>query len=544
MSRKVIFIVIIFLVVVLGGLFLLQQKRQSAFAPSADTSWPPQWYGAQNSACQWHHRALARNPQTWLPGQGRGYGEDSNVSYFHWGYPVGLPEGTKILIEGDFPHSRFMDFQVSPPWDPNNSAWRGGRGAPLIPLLDEDIEPAPGHVNPFRQGADRDAKNRHYYVEFELRSGKAVTLNPQAAVPPYRAPGNKRIGGHPSGKNGELGPYIELRIYAPDNYDPYGGVDLPIVTIQRPGEEPRLSPPVRDIYFRDNLNPKEWVIPYVPEDNPCLENGWTVKDREQDRLRANFVKRELIKAPLAGTLDSRAVSRRFSTGELLQLKAFGIDHFSCTLFYLVQGKTEEARGVCPQKDLKEFNRGPHQPPPGNDEHTNGWNMYNSFLFSFASLKPGEVLVFQGRAPDTPYTINGEPIMKASSQLRYWSLCLMVGAPAVTTVDCVMDENVIRDRSGKYTIVLSTEKDRPVNATKECGITWLPWRAGGEAITWRFMSTNKDTWQHALQRVSWKQGDYAQPTFNQDAVKNIMDEYYPKGGYQTKAIIEALGCPAS
>lgn len=38
-----------------------------------------------------------------------------------------------------------------------------------------------------------------------------------------------------------------------------------------------------------------------------------------------------------------------------------------------------------------------------------------------------------------------------------------------------------DRSGFYTIVISREADRPRNATKACGIAWLPIADDGDGM---------------------------------------------------------------
>jgi hypothetical protein len=518
-------------------LLLVSVVPSRAETRTAEGASSPSWIGAENVGCQWHRRAFAHDPQQWQPEQGGGYGEDIHASYFHWGYPASLPEGTKIHIEGDFPHARYMNFQVSPPWHPEHRAWRGGRGAPLVPLIDEDIEPDPGHTNPFRPGADRTAPKRHYHVTFELRSGQAVALNPQAAVPPYRAPGNVRIGGHRSGRDGQYGPYIEFRMYAPDRFEPYGGVALPVVRIELPGQAPTLAPPIGDIYFRDNLDPAYWVTPYTWKQNPCGADGWSAKDREQSGKRRRFVENVLANIAPPYRVDPRAASRRLPNGDLLQLKAFGIAHYACTFSYPLA----QARALCPKRDWDYFRRGPQAPPPGNDEHTNGWDMANSYIFSFASLKPGEVLVFQGRAPRTPKTLQGADTMPVSSQLRYWSLCLTAGSPAVTTLDCVMDEHVVRDASERYTIVISTAMDRPSNARRECGVTWLPWRAGGEAVHWRFKSTHAETWKHAPQRVSWAHGDYASGEFDEKALSGVMGEYLPHGRYVGKSTVEAWGC---
>src|SRR5262249_38962957 len=150
---------------------------------------------------------------------------------------------------------------AAPPYDPNFVDWRTSEGAPEIALLDEDIDPDPGNVNPFVAGADRNAKRRHYHVSFELSEGQPVELNPKAGIPPYRARGNSRMIGVYSSRDpgtgplqlggtpGTHGPQIWMRIYAPDHYEPTGGVALPTIRIQRPGSEPELAPPIQELWY-------------------------------------------------------------------------------------------------------------------------------------------------------------------------------------------------------------------------------------------------------------------------------------------------------
>ena len=97
------------------------------------------------------------------------------------------PIGSKLVFEGEFPHCRFMSIQVSPPFDPRHPL-TGGIGAAEVPLVDVDIEPLPGHVNPFRLGVDRSSPNRSYRAEFEIGLGNASDLNPVLMHPSsYRA---------------------------------------------------------------------------------------------------------------------------------------------------------------------------------------------------------------------------------------------------------------------------------------------------------------------------------------------------------------------
>jgi len=67
------------------------------------------------------------------------------------------PLNSKLLIEGDFPHCRFMDYQIILPLDPLHPQ----EAMCEVPLVDVDIEPDPGHINSFRVAADRNAQRRH-----------------------------------------------------------------------------------------------------------------------------------------------------------------------------------------------------------------------------------------------------------------------------------------------------------------------------------------------------------------------------------------------
>src|SRR6202011_1193234 len=74
----------------------------------------------------------------------------------HTDYPVStdtIPAGGKIVLRGQFPHSRFFSLTAS-------STLGVLRGH----LYDDQIKPDPGSTNPFLPGADRNAKHRSYTV--------------------------------------------------------------------------------------------------------------------------------------------------------------------------------------------------------------------------------------------------------------------------------------------------------------------------------------------------------------------------------------------
>ncbi len=503
--------------------------------------WPPVWRGASRLSCQWARRALAHHPAMF---RSRGYAEDNHVTYLQWGFPSGLPEGTTIFVEGEFPYARHFNFQINPPWDPRYPAWRGGRGAQPIVIVDRDIEPDEGHVNPVRDGAYRYATNRRYHLEFELVAAPAEdwdALNDGAVAPPYRAPGNRRVGGHRSGRYGELGPYIEMRISAPDRYQPYAGVAPPVVWLQLPGEAPRLAPPVAELYRypRGEQDAGHWVeLPYRPEDNPCLDSGWAAKDWELWQKRDEFVQ-SVLEAEPSPAPDPRSHFYRLENGVLRQLKLFGVSRHSCAIQFALEEGLEAAREFCPEAELTLYGRGHDQPPPRNDEHTNGIDMHGVYLLSVASPQPGEVLVFQGKAPATTPTLDGPGNVSWTDQLRYWSVCTL--KEGVVGLNCVMDENVARDALDYHTIVIGDAAERPVNARPECGITFLPLLADDVNILWRMKSTGAFTWEHAPQEVAWADGDLTLESFDEDAVRSVMVEYYPEGRYLPTSEVEALGC---
>ena len=105
------------------------------------------------------------------------------------------PFGTQVIVEGQFPHARFFDLQPTAPFWPEAYRYNGYAGVGEVPLVDADIDPLPGHTNPFRVGADRNATSRGYQVSLVLKQGNPVELEPAFRPPAYRAPGNTRAAG-------------------------------------------------------------------------------------------------------------------------------------------------------------------------------------------------------------------------------------------------------------------------------------------------------------------------------------------------------------
>lgn len=509
---------------------------------SDQIQWPATWLGAKNLRAQWF-KIFCDHPEIWK-WEHHAKGEPPTSTYFLWRGDQPVPEGTKLLLEGDFPHARFFSLQIGAPWSKEQPALGDGSGIPEVPLLDEDIEPDAGSINPFRAGADRNATKRHYHVTFELRDGNAETLNPKAMLPPYRAPGNLRIGGTRTGKSGEYGPYLWVRIYLPDRYEPYCGVEPPVLRIQYPGKEPELAPIVRRI----NLNLGRFLPDFKLEENPAREDGFSVKEMEVNNFLEDYARKgnEAAGPPLANFSESRlrymsnrdgtvAINKSFTTFRYVYSRRPPPEKYGSV------SKEEWLYGQLPKIIKYVFGMGPDMPPPGNDEHNSDHNDFGTYLAGGVMMPPGKCLVISGTLPKTPRTLAGNPVAEPSDELRYFGLLLQSGEPLpITPVVAVHDEQLVLDKDRHYTIVVSTKEDRPKNVTSENGFTWREWPVGSRlSMLIRVVSTNPHTWSFAPQHIPWEVCDLTSRQYDPYHVQKHMQQYAPVGRYLGKGEIEAM-----
>lgn len=133
---------------------------------------------------------------------------DDSAEYFSGTYQA-VP-GTRIRIDGQFPHTRYISFNVY------DLAQR-----PLDALADVEIQPDPGSTNPFPTGANRNSTPRRYsaFIDF-------------GPTPAQRAPNTLYSGTGQNGLPNYAGTFI-YRIYIPDRgRDDFGGVGLPTITLE------------------------------------------------------------------------------------------------------------------------------------------------------------------------------------------------------------------------------------------------------------------------------------------------------------------------
>jgi hypothetical protein len=158
------------------------------------------------------------------------------------------------------------------------------------------------------------------------------------------------------------------------------------------------------------------------------------------------------------------------------------------------------------------------------------NQQNAYLTTDVSSSYGQLVVFHARAPTFPNTVDGVPVYK-NKQLRYWSFCTY-DPEGEALVGCEPDY-LSAIRGGQYTFVVSSDADRPANATAANGVTWLPLGAQPAAqIVMRNMLPAAN-FPYAAESITT-------PT---QPVQPTMGRYYPQAVYCSTATFEAGGWKA-
>jgi hypothetical protein len=441
-----------------------------------------------------------------------------------------LPFGCKAIIEGQFPHARFFSIQVTPPFDPRYYYYGSSFGAPEVPIVDADIDPLPGHVNPFRVGADRTATKRGYRVVLEMTKGYGPEIEPAYRPPHYRARGNRRLGsgivfqgpmGLPEYKIGhkrgmwDVGA-LWLRYYAPDRgKGPLGGVPLPKITYETASGRcfyiaSDLATKTADF---NRMGPVKRTDPAEPE--PASAGDRVVWSRELDILHTGLV----------GVFQA--------TGKIVP--------------------KDRAQGRALIKGLTAH--GPDVPAPGSWGSSASRVPHISYLSGGGSIDRDQVLVLSGRLPRHPRTIQGTARM-TGGQIRYMSITTyavadflgggIIGQPLTS----VMDEEMVVDPAGNYLLCYSRAESRPRNATEASGVTWLNWGPVGTAnfnlrwLTvdgqWKDRRITPDDAAIPYEKASWFEDRFDPSLVGINGASRIMGPFLPTFHYLSRAAFEALG----
>ncbi len=349
------------------------------------------------------------------------------------------------------------------------------RGRPIESLADYLMQAADGSTNPYRPGANRNAESRSYSVEV-LDSAPQV----ERAIGEFRQDQYSNVLHTPAYGEGQQ--VIIYRIYLPDEGRwPDGGVALPA---------PALT----------------------------LASG--------------------------EVLEGQAACAALRTRQPLQISpdAAGIPSPVYRELLRQPGKPDTWPAQVPAKWFIQLDRrsligiytGEISKNPRRSEGGFYPNLDNQYIRTIVNRKHGKVFVLRGKMPVTPRTYHRNDTM-AAAELRYWSLCSNQGFANTRVNACLFDEEVPLDRNGFYTIVISRKADRPRNATKDCGIAWLPMAEDGDGmfdddvtiVQIRNMLASPD-FAHAIQRVE-----------EQDDLQETMGPYLPRTAYLQPNQVESF-----
>ncbi len=168
------------------------------------------------------------------------------------------------------------------------------------------------------------------------------------------------------------------------------------------------------------------------------------------------------------------------------------------------------------------------------------NLDNAYAVAMVNRGPsgGPVLVLHGTMPATPMTFGGEVTMSSAVDLRYWSLCQNESLATTKVASCVDDEQVPRDPSGRYSIVTSTSRDRPSNATTTCEVAWLKWPRNGDGAG--HLGDGMLILRNLLPSPQFASA--IQDVTHPGQESSVMGRYLPTDTYTTKGAFQSLGCP--
>lgn len=341
-----------------------------------------------------------------------------------------------------------------------------GKGKPIDSLADYLMVPDDGSINPFKVGNPRNEKKRDYTVEIKSDS---LPFNRKEGV---RLSSEKRNTLYAPfyANNQQL---IIYRIYVPNkDVGIDGGVDLPypVLTLKN-GEEVEGRALCEALNTGQQLKLHRDAMGISPElykkilNTPNKPDNWPATNPSSWYI-------QLDRASLIGIY----------TGEM------------------TENPRRSEGGFYPNPD-------------------------NNYIRTVINRNFGKVFVVRGKMPNVPRTYNGNKEM-TGGDLRYWSICSNQGFANTRVNDCFYDEQLPLDKDGYYTVMISRESDRPRNATKECGIGWLPMADDGDG-----MFDENSTIVQIRNMLANEEFPYAIQSVDEPGTEpSIMGEYFPKTFY--------------
>jgi hypothetical protein len=142
----------------------------------------------------------------------------------------------------------------------------------------------------------------------------------------------------------------------------------------------------------------------------------------------------------------------------------------------------------------------------------------------------------------------------TAECRYWSITSYdVDWPFAEIKGMentsVMDDEIVLDKDRHFVIVYSRKEDRPANATKDNGVTWVDWgQTTSQSLSLRWISVGPE-WSmpitpHELNlpwsKTAWSGSQYDASLIGTNNHNGFLGEYLPVTHYLTKAGFEKLG----
>jgi hypothetical protein len=402
---------------------------------------------------------------------------DKRPTYFMG--QLAMPAGSSLTIRGKFPHARYFKLAMYR-FERNTFVALGGED-----LAAYDIEPDPGSANPYKVGADRTVKNRNY------------TLHVLAEDAPKHRADRQKNTLYVGREEKTIQPVF--RIYVSDeSYDGAGlaAADAPSTEGPLFTYEAKLADGTR--LSKEEVD-RQWVQTLGAAPPPMDVDAWYALINSKD----NDPKLDPDSAP----------ARKEAQWELF----WGMKYTLAGAFM----PPEERAKLKLQTEME----------GGGDPTT-------AYMMTYLSRRFGPVYVFRAKMPTFPDTYAGTKIMP-DGQVKYWSVLTLASAPSGELWDGVFDMMVPLDKDGYYTIVVSRPEDRPKNATRENGVTWIDW-GPGEGLD---DARDRKDWGMLLMRFmvcdpTWE--DSPAKVHKPGTEEAVMGPYYPRGYYTTKAEFEAKG----
>ncbi len=497
------------------------------------------------------------------PGESGNLFRVHNTTYGWMTFPL-APFGTTIKMEGRFPRARYFSLCMPAPFsglEYNN----GGDGHEDLCIMDADINPDPGNVNPYRVGANRLAPNRDYTVYFHTTQATSdadrIAKNPdQRPETYYRDHGqgpnaNHRwvslitfngppVAGDYLGTTGgwNLGEQVWLRYYYPedaflDGGDPSAGAGYPKITMTLD------SDPLQRPF-------------YIHGDKALIEEFGNKRFTVDAALNTSNE---------TSTYDGKNTGWWKHFGIITYLSAaYWHDATSIAGFKdatkLLTGAWTQAQGKQWVYDyVKGLNgRSYDAPPPRNWEEGQSMLPHYTILHKDGVSRDGMVTVLMGKLPTFPPTNDGYPVMEGNKQVRYYNISgyssgHLNGDPNTTDFSLaawsIMDEEILIDANRQFYLVVSTAADRPANATAANGVTWVNSNnAGGFGAVIRWLSAYPEHWTpqnpHEI-NIPWAVGSWESPFYDanyigQNDQNGTMGNLQPIGWVFHKTCFEQLG----